>query len=374
MSTPLREILSEAGNVERISTPEAETFVTVKLNGAGAVKRQIKSGKTPVPFTGYRLQSGQFIYSRIDARNGAFAIVPPELDGAVVSKDFPPFSINHSRVDTRYLEHFFKGGSLIQAIRASSFGATNRQRVKENAFLSLTITLPALTEQHRITSTLDEADAIRTKRRAQLAHIDELPQALFATIAHENFTYATLSNVASTTSGGTPSRTESGNYGGSTPWVKSGELHSRIVTHTSENLTEQGLKTSSAKIMPIGTVLLAMYGATAGAVSTLGIQAATNQAICCLTPGPKLTTGYLAEFLRASSEELLSQRSGGAQPNLSQKTIRSLRIPLPPLSMQHEFADRLAEIHTERDRVARALEADEELFAALQYRAFRGEI
>lgn len=84
----LADVLVFAGRPERISSPASEKFVTVKLNGRGAVRRPIGSGKTPVPFTGYRIRAGQFIYSRIDARNGAFAIVSEDLDGAVVSKDF----------------------------------------------------------------------------------------------------------------------------------------------------------------------------------------------------------------------------------------------------------------------------------------------
>ena len=70
----------------------------IKINGKGAKERIIKDEKWPVPFVGYRVKGGQFIYSRIDARNGAFAIIPNYLNNAVVSKDFPIFDIDYNKI------------------------------------------------------------------------------------------------------------------------------------------------------------------------------------------------------------------------------------------------------------------------------------
>lgn len=156
----LGEILTPETTTEKFNHPENETFMTVKLHGRGAVERIIGIGKTPKPFTGFRVKSGQFIYSRIDARNGAFAIIPPELDGAVVSKDFPVFSIDPT-VDPGFLNFLCTTPVFEKTIQAKSNGATNRQRIKEDVFLSLKVPLPPLEEQKRIARILEMADNCR---------------------------------------------------------------------------------------------------------------------------------------------------------------------------------------------------------------------
>jgi restriction endonuclease S subunit len=163
-----------------------------------------------------------------------------------------------------------------------------------------------------------------------------------------------LGDVCITTSGGTPKRGVGEYYGGEIAWVKSGELHCDLVTITEETLTSEGINNSSAKLMPKGTVLLAMYGATIGAVSVLGIEAATNQAICCLKPNvQKLYPKFLVHFLKASKDKLINYAVGGAQPNINQDIIRNLQIQLPPLAEQQRIAailDKAEEINRKREQ------------------------
>lgn len=165
----LGTLLSPVGVAERITQPEDETFVTLKLHGGGAVPRNIGAGKTPKPFIGFRIRTNQFIYSRIDARNGAFAIVPKALDGAVVSKDFPVFSIGEL-VESRYLAYFCTTPSFEKLVQVKSSGATNRQRIKEDLFLSLEIPLPPLEEQRRIARklSLNQSTILRIQKSIEM--------------------------------------------------------------------------------------------------------------------------------------------------------------------------------------------------------------
>ena len=97
-----------------------------------------------------------------------------------------------------------------------------------------------------------------------------------------------VGDFCKTGSGGTPSREkEQIYYGGSIPWVKSGELREAEVCRAEESITDLALIESSAKLVPKGAVLVAMYGATVGRVGILGIEAATNQAICHVIPDPE---------------------------------------------------------------------------------------
>ena len=145
-----------------------------------------------------------------------------------------------------------------------------------------------------------------------------------------------IQDFCQTTSGGTPSRDNvSRYYGGEIPWVKSGELLDATLRDTQEKITELALKESSAKIVPAGAVLVAMYGATVGRTGLLEIDAATNQAVCSVIPDTRLASSrYVWYALRASYADFLLKRVGGGQPNISQQIIRSTKLPLPSPSEQ----------------------------------------
>ena len=99
MKIKLTEVLKQTKDSEYVSDPASERYITVSGHGNGVKERLIKDGKTPVPFSAYRVKKGQLIYSRIGASDGAFGVVPDELDGAVVSKDFPVFDVDKNKVD-----------------------------------------------------------------------------------------------------------------------------------------------------------------------------------------------------------------------------------------------------------------------------------
>ena len=163
----------------------------------------------------------------------------------------------------------------------------------------------------------------------------------------QGWVWTTIGEACKTTSGGTPSRKVSSYYGGEIPWLKSGELEDSLIHSTKEFITDTGLKNSSAKVFPKGTLLIALYGATVGKLGILGIDAATNQAICALYPPEDLDNKYLFWFLRKQREELLKARIGGAQPNISQSILREVALPLPPRPEQERIVARIEELFTQ---------------------------
>ena len=148
-----------------------------------------------------------------------------------------------------------------------------------------------------------------------------------------------ISEFCSTGSGGTPSRKKAEYYDGAIPWIKSGDLREAEVTSATEFISELAIKESSAKIVPKGAILLAMYGATVGRMAMLGIDAATNQAVCNIIPDEsKAYPRYVYYALLSIVPEFLRNAVGGAQPNINQGMIRDTKIPLPPLSEQKRIA------------------------------------
>jgi type I restriction enzyme, S subunit len=153
-----------------------------------------------------------------------------------------------------------------------------------------------------------------------------------------------LGDVCETTSGGTPSRSRSSFYVGSIPWVKSGELEYNTIYKTEERISDDAINNSSAKLLPKGTLLIALYGATVGKLAFLGVEAATNQAVCAIIPPEYLSRIFLYYFLFFSKEVLLNKRIGGAQPNISQGILRELEFPLPPLPEQQRIVVKIEDL------------------------------
>lgn len=150
-----------------------------------------------------------------------------------------------------------------------------------------------------------------------------------------------IGKLFKTSSGGTPLRSKSEYYkNGTIPWIKSGEVKDYIYS-SEEYITEDALKNSSAKIFPENTVLIAMYGATAGKVGLLKIKAATNQAVCGILPNPKVLPEYLYLILSSKTQNFVDISVGGAQPNISQEIIKGIKIPVPSLDEQQKILDEL---------------------------------
>lgn len=160
-----------------------------------------------------------------------------------------------------------------------------------------------------------------------------------------------LGKIAFTTSGGTPSRKNKNYYsGGTIPWVKSGELEFGTITKTEEYITQAGIDNSSAKIFPKGTLLIALYGATIGKLSFLGIDAATNQAVCGIFENDTVRLKYLYYFLLFQRPNLVRQGVGGAQPNISQTILKKLNISYPvDLTEQDRIVSRIEELFSQLD-------------------------
>jgi type I restriction enzyme M protein len=147
-----------------------------------------------------------------------------------------------------------------------------------------------------------------------------------------------IGDVFKTSSGGTPLRNKTEYYeNGSIPWLKSGEVAQGYIYQAEEFITEEGLKNSSAKLFPVNSVLVAMYGATAGQVGILKFEATTNQAVCAIYPNEKAIPEYLYCILKQQTQAFVALSGGGGQPNISQQIIKDFEIPLPPLEIQQQI-------------------------------------
>jgi type I restriction enzyme S subunit len=140
-----------------------------------------------------------------------------------------------------------------------------------------------------------------------------------------------LGSIFETTSGGTPSRTEKAYWNGDIPWITTSLVDFSVINAADEFITAEGLKNSSAKLFPKGTVLLAMYGQgkTRGQVSLLGIEAATNQACAAILPQNGIDPYFVFAYLAGRYDEIREISNSGGQENLSQALVRKIHIAIP---------------------------------------------
>jgi len=151
---------------------------------------------------------------------------------------------------------------------------------------------------------------------------------------------STLGEIARITSGGTPDRSEPSYWGGSVPWVTTGEIQFNTITDTAEKITEAGLKNSSAKLFPPGTLLMAMYGQgkTRGQVAKLEIEASTNQACAAILLNAGHDPDFYFQYFTFQYDAIRELGNAGTQQNLSGGILKGVGVPVPPIDEQRRVA------------------------------------
>ncbi len=157
-------------------------------------------------------------------------------------------------------------------------------------------------------------------------------------------------------SGSTPNRSNSSFYEGEIPWVKSGEVKQGRIKFTSETITDYALEKCSLHVNPIGSVLIAMYGANIGEAGILEIEAATNQAVCACKTFSGIDNQYLYNLLLSLKSNFVSQGAGAAQPNISREKIINTIVPLPPYDEQRRIVRRINQLFALCDKLENSIE------------------
>jgi type I restriction enzyme, S subunit len=181
----------------------------------------------------------------------------------------------------------------------------------------------------------------------------------------------TLGSIAKITSGGTPQRTTPAYWNGAIPWVKTAQIQNSIITpeYVDEWITQEGLEQSSARMVPKGTILMAMYGQgkTRGQVAILGLDAAINQACAAILLDPGADRDYVYQQLRFRYESIRALSNTGSQENLNAELIREIAFPLPGIDAQSEIAQVLGAWDTAIQKTEQLIAAKERHFAATSH-------
>lgn len=256
-------------------------------------------------------------------------------------------------------------------------GAT-RQKLTQAAMRKMKIPLRSIEEQVHVVDELNRVIKIKEQRQQELALLDEIIKARFVKMfgsIHEStkYPYIAVKDLTNVISGGTPSRdrTEYWNNG-TIPWVKTTELQNNVIKNVDEHITESGLAGSSAKLVPIGTVLVAMYGQgkTRGMTAYLGIEASTNQACACILPSEKIDSMFMWKYFELSYDKLRSLAQGAGQPNLNGNMIKNFKVLVPPIELQNEYVAFLEQVDKSKSAIEKELKKTQILFDSLMQKYF----
>ena len=287
---------------------------------------------------------GDIIYNPANLKFGA--IHRNNLRRGVVS---PIYGIFYGAQNSTFMGHLLHNQRFIDYAKIYAEGTVEKLKtLSADTFKKLKITLPSLKEQDKIAEILAAQDKlialkeklIEEKKRQKKALMQQLLTGKKRLPGFSGeWKQVKLGDICNTFSGGTPNRSHSEYYGGDIPWIKSGELNHGDIYDTEETLTDLGLNNSSAKIAPKGTLLIAMYGATAGILAFTHIDAAINQAILALIPTTKASTCFIKESLDVQIETATHRLTQGGQPNFNASIIESFSISMPCFEEQEAISN-----------------------------------
>jgi type I restriction enzyme S subunit len=323
------------------------------------------------------VQPGDVLLS-ITADLGRTGVVPEGLGDTYISQHLAILRVAH--VHPPFLSAYLAS----QEGQTQIFGR-NRQGVKAGLnfddIRSFKIPLPALSEQRRIAEVLDRAEALRAKRRAALLQLDELTHAIFTSLFGDparntkHLPTLSLGELGEWQSGGTPPRDREDYFEGSIPWFSSGELNNMIALESHEHISDAALHETTTKRVPEGSLMLGMYDTAALKASIAGVDCACNQAIAFGKMDLRTAVPVFVYFaIVIGREHFRRMQRGVRQKNLNLSMVREIRIPIPRLSLQQDFARRIAAVDKLKATHRASLAELDALFASLQHRAFRGEL
>lgn len=268
--------------------------------------------------------------------------------------------------EEKYLYHFLRHVHLVDAGYDRHFKHLKR----------IEVLLPPILEQRRIVAILDQAEALRAKRRAALAKLDTLAQSIFIEMFGDphapdsKWTTAKLSDLSRVVTGGTPSSTLEGMFDGSIPFVTPGDLESGAPVK--RTLTEAGA--AEVKVVRAGSTLVCCIGATIGKMGKAIKTSAFNQQINAVEWGAEIDDDFGLYVLTFYRTQIRIWGASTTLPILKKSAFEKIEIPVPPIKDQRVFSNRVKNIDFMKTAQIRSLECINDLCSTLQYRAFRGEL
>ncbi|WP_027622101.1 restriction endonuclease subunit S [Acetivibrio clariflavus] len=321
-------------------TPLSKGIIAKKVTMEKLIpfNRKIQGYEDAVFSGGTKFKNGDTLVARITPclENGKTAYVDFLNDEEVAfgSTEFIVLRAKEGISDSRFIFYFAISDEFRDTAIQLMSGTSGRQRVDTEALKRKVFTLPPLPEQKAIAevlSSLDDKIDLLTKQNKTL---EDLAQAYFRKWfiedASKEWEVVPISEKFDVLLGGTPSRKiESYWTNGTIGWINSGKINEFRIIEASEYITEEALNNSSAKLLPAGTTVLAITGATLGKISMVLRSFAANQSVIGLVPKAELSNNFIFLWLKENINALISMQTGGAQQHINSNDVKSFDVIVP---------------------------------------------
>lgn len=327
------------------------------------------------------LKSGDIVFARTGATTGKSFLIDECPPNAVFASYLIRVRMGGA-ADARYVGHFFQTPDYWAQITKGARGAA-QPGVNATTLKALSIPLPPLPEQRRIAAVLDRAVTLRNKRRAALGLLDTLPQILFADllaqVASGNYPSMSLGEAVDLVTVGHVGPTSEFFCDAGIPFLRTGNVGKfDIVMSELKHITPDFHKKLKKSVLKDGDLLVSrvISDEVRCAIVPPALDGANCANVIVIRPGKRMTSQYLAHLIRSpeSQRAFLKRQVGSAQSVVNTGVLQSWQITLPPLNVQHNFERRIAAVDKLKAAHRASIAELDSLFAALQHRAFRGEL
>ena len=323
---------------------------------------------------GYKVVPQGYVTYRHMSDDDIFHFNINQTNGEIlVSSEYPVFT-SSKNCDLGFLVPVLNEMSRFRYFcRTQKLGGT-RTRLYFHNLAKYRLGLPPLEEQRKIADILSAQDSVIGLKERLVAEKERQKKYLMQRLLTgkqrlSGFTRKweekRLGDIFDTFSGGTPNRKCPEYFHGDIPWIKSGELNQGNIYFTEERITKEGLENSSAKMVSKNTLLIAMYGATAGVMAFTRIDAAINQAILAFVPKTPVDILFIKESISNQIDMAINQLTQGGQPNFNASIIQSLSIRIPELAEQRKISEIFSCANREIELLRASLEQEKRKKKAL---------
>jgi len=358
----------------------------------GAIDNDLKSIVAPQRVLGrdapsrarQLVSAGDILISTVRPYLNGVAQVPQELDGATASTGFCVVRPNPKKVNASYLFHWLRAPAFIAEMVRLSTGASY-PAVSDRIIQHSLMPFPSISEQQRIASILDQADALRRLRRQSLARLSQLGNAIFhdmfgdPRINPAGFPVCCLGEIATLGSGGTPLKSESAFWVGDFPWVSPKDMKTVRIKDAQDHISDAVFERTSLKKVPKNTVLIVVRGMILVHTVPIGMamrDLAINQDMKSLHFDARVSAEFGLWCLLAQHDAILKRVDTAAHgtKRLSSETLQEVPILVPPVDQQNRFESHIMACEKMIDHQTDQLKQLEGAFTSLQHRAFAGEL
>lgn len=382
--------LGEIFEIARGGSPRPiDSYLTVEPNGINWIKIGDTKGVTKyITTTKEKIKPegakrSRMVYERDFILSNSMSFGRPYImkTSGCIHDGWLVLSQKVKTVNQDYLFHVLSSDFVFQQFDDAAAGSTVRN-LNIGLVSRVKISFPPLPEQQRIVTIIDEAfegiAAATANAERNLSNARQVFQSYLASVFGEPQRSTLLGDIADVQSGGTPLISTKAFWGGKIPWYSSGELNRQHTGNPERYITEAGLNGSNAKLFPKGSLLIGMYDTAALKMSILDRDGAFNQAIAGVKPNKNIDLAFILHSINAGKPEILSQRRGVRQKNLSLTKIKEISLYIPALSEQQKIVSKLSALSTEvtglESIYQQKLVALTELKKSILHQAFTGQL